>query len=137
MALDALARREHGYYELERKLLSKGFEPSEVDEQLSILVSEGLLDDARFAEAYVHYRVQKGYGPNRIRAELRERGIDDAVGELALQAADFDWASIIKLAWQKKFSGPPEDYQEKAKQARFLEYRGFSADSIMRFLAEL
>ena len=52
-------------------------------------------------------------------------------------AADFDWASIIKLAWQKKFSGPPEDYQEKAKQARFLEYRGFSADSIMRFLAEL
>ncbi|MGR8948983.1 MAG: regulatory protein RecX [Gammaproteobacteria bacterium] len=136
-ALDALARREHAHSELERKLLSKGYDATAVSEELSKLVTEGLLNDSRFAESYAYYRVRRGFGPNRLRAELKERGIAQDTIDLTLQAADFDWPSIIKLTWQKKFGRPPTDYQEKAKQARFLEYRGFTSESIMSFLASL
>ena len=132
-----MARREHSHYELQRKLSAKGYDSSSIAEELSRLLAERLLDDARFAESYAYHRAKRGFGPNRLRAELRERGVADSIVESTLETADFDWESIILATWQKKFGRAPTNYPEKAKQARFLEYRGFDGGAINDLLAKI
>lgn len=117
--------------------MAKGYNAEDIVGELSLLIEQGVLNDERFAEAYAYHRAQKGFGPNRLRAELGERGVDDAVVEATLAAADFDWRTIIKSTWQKKFRNAPANFQEKAKQSRFLEYRGFTGNAISHLFAEL
>ncbi|HEX5636173.1 MAG TPA: regulatory protein RecX, partial [Gammaproteobacteria bacterium] len=74
-ALGLLARREHSAVELKRKLQQKGYNSSDIDTELSQLQRDGSLSDRRFTEAYVNMRMNRGYGPMRILAELRDRGI--------------------------------------------------------------
>ena len=73
----------------------------------------------------------RGHGPARIRAELRERGVAAEEIEAGLDAAAEDWAAIAREARRRRFGlSPPGDYRERARQSRFLQYRGFSADQI-------
>lgn len=92
---------------------------------LRSLTDAGLQDDSRFAEAYVRYRRDRGYGPRRIAEELRQRGIDDALKERALAVADDDWLDCAVQVYSKKFRDAPGNYAERTKQMRFLQYRGF------------
>ena len=97
------------------------------------LQAEGLQSDERFTETYIHYRIEKGYGPLRIRQELRERGVPDEIVELCLEQLDPDWQNFIAGVREKKFGKKsPADYKERAKQSRFLQYRGFTGEQINR-----
>lgn len=129
-AMDLLARREHSQIELKRKLRQREFEPDLIEQALSQLAEEGLQSDARFAEAYAMMRANRGYGARRIELELQERGISDSLRDIALEAID-DWAERAQQARIKKF-GPavPTDAASKAKQLRFLQYRGFEGDAL-------
>lgn len=125
-AMDLLARREHSRLELKRKLLTKGFEADAIEACIEELVADGLLSDIRFAEAYINHRSQRGFGPHRIRQELRERGVIDTHINLALEEATIDWDGLAEQCRQKKFGvAQPDDYDESARQRRFLQYRGF------------
>jgi regulatory protein len=129
--LELLARREHSRRELERKLAARGFAPEVVAAVLADLEESGALKDARFAESFVRARAARGQGPERIRAELRERGVADARAEEALAAADVDWLATARAVRAKRFGAePPRDYAERARQARFLQYRGFDGAQI-------
>jgi regulatory protein len=129
--MDLLARREHSEQELSRKLASRNFEPELVESTVSELVSEGLLDNARFAEAFVHSRHQRGQGPHKIRAELRERGIDDGLIAECLDDPDLQWSGLLEQVRIKRF-GPelPADFKERSRQMRFLQQRGFTQEQI-------
>jgi len=133
--MDLLARREHGRRELRDKLLQRGFEPDRVEQVLAELAGEGLQSDERFTEAYLRQRRERGYGPLRIRQELQQRGIAEALITGAMACYEGDWS---ELAWQarcKRFgSVPPADLRERARQTRFLQYRGFSGADIRRAL---
>ncbi len=134
-AMDLLARREHAVDELRDKLIRRDLEPSLVAQVLQALEDEGLLSDARFTEAYVRYRHGSGYGPQRIRQELRQRGVDDALQARYLTAAEVDWFALARQARDKRFGpGLPDDYKERARQARFLQYRGFTQEQIQSAL---
>jgi regulatory protein len=89
------------------------------------------LDDGRFAEAFVTAHADRGQGPHRIREELKALVPSD-VAQAAL-AAGPDWGALARRVRAAKF-GPeaPPDWKTKARQARFLQYRGFSADHIRR-----
>ena len=130
-ALDLLARREHSRRELERKLAARGFATDVIAGALDGLERRGLLVAARFGESFVRVRVARGQGPVRIRAELAERGIDAAEAEALLAAADIDWADAARAVRRKRFGfAAPRDFKERARQARFLEYRGFDSRQI-------
>ena len=130
-----LAGREHSSSELRRKLLDRGCESAAVERILAGLREKRLLSDERFAESYVEQRVGKGYGPLRIRAELRERGIEGPLIDRLLALDDADWLERLAEIHKKKFgSRPPGTRAELARQARFLEYRGFSTSQVCRFL---
>jgi regulatory protein len=130
-----LAAREHSRGELRRKLLARGFHRDDVERLLSDLVGRGLLSDARFVEAYVAERVRRGYGPLRVRAELRERGVEEILIDQGLEPFRDAWTDALSRAHDKKFGPlPPTDRMEFGRRARFLQYRGFTAEQVCRVL---
>ena len=132
-ALKFLSRREYSRYELQRKLTAKGWSVAEVGIVLDELAAERLQDDSRFVGAYSRYRSEAGYGPRRILAELAERGIKEVPAELADENSAC-WLEALQRVWQKKFNGQaPRDLATKAKQARFLIYRGFTPEQVYQF----
>ena len=136
-ALRLLARREHSVLELRRKLEQRGWQGGPLDEVLDSLVDQNLLSDRRFAEVYTRTRIERGYGPLRIRAELRERGIDAALAEAALEAEAPDWSEQARDARLRRFGeAPPADFREKVRQMRFLQRRGFDGGHIRAALGE-
>jgi regulatory protein len=130
-ALELLARREHSRRELTRKLSARGFPDEVIAPVLDELERSGALADARFTDTFVRSRVAKGQGPQRIRSELAQRGIGHAEADEVLRGAEVDWLETIRAVRRKRF-GPelPRDYAERARQARFLQYRGFLSEQI-------
>lgn len=135
-AMDLLARREHGRAELTRKLRQRGASPEMIEHELDRLADEGLLSETRYLESYISSRARSGYGPSRIREELTQRGLPRGDVEQALRDADIDWQVQLVDLWQRKFSGQlPSDPRERARQTRFLVYRGFSMERVGRLLS--
>ena len=133
-AMDLLARREHGRVELSRKLRLRGAPTDLIEPALDRLAEEGLLSEARYLESFVRMRANAGYGPLRIREELAQRGLAREVIEQALRDSGFDWNAQLYEVWQRKFGKLPGDQREKARQGRFLSYRGYSLEMIGRLL---
>jgi len=133
-AVRLLARREHTRAELARKLAPHGT-PEEIEMVLNQLARAGLQSDARFAEGYL--RSQAGrLGIARLRQTLRTKGVDAALIEA--QVADLpDELARARAVWEKKFATPPADAREWAKQARFLQGRGFSTEIVRKVLKEI
>lgn len=130
-AVRLLARREHSVEELSRKLQSKGHSAAVVETVVAKLRDKKLVSDDRYSSSLVRHRAQRGQGPIRIRAELRQQGITDEAIEAQMKAPDLDWNAIAAAARQRKFGANlPRSMPERAKQTRFLQYRGFSSDQI-------
>lgn len=133
-AIRLLARREHSRRELARKLAQRGHAREAIEAALDALAAENLQSDARFAEAYVRSRLERGQGPLRIEAELGERGVAPALYRPLLEAAEEAWLERCREAHARRFDGPPQDRRERARQTRFLAGRGFTAAQIRRTL---
>jgi regulatory protein len=130
-AVALLARREHSRRELARKLAARAFRADVVASTLDRLEQSGLLDGQRFIESFIESRVARGVGPRRIRAELIERGIAAGAADAALTRSAPDWPAIARRVRRKRFGADgPMDFKERARQARFLEYRGFAGDQV-------
>jgi regulatory protein len=129
-AQNLLARRDYASVELERKLRTRGFEAAAIRSVLQELASSRLLDDDRFVEHFISYHASRGQGPVRIAIELRQRSISTESIDRHLDAVS-DWCERARTARRKKFGATvPRDFKSRARQARFLEYRGFSAEHI-------
>ncbi len=93
----------------------------------------GWLSDARFSEQVVHAR-QGRYGSLKVAHELREKGVPEAVAEKAVAAMAGDELANARAVWQRKFGAQPRSREEWARQARFLQSRGFGFDIIKKVL---
>lgn len=132
-AMDLLALREHSAEELRRKLKERDFDEDAIAVTLRELQADGLQSDFRFTEAFVRQRFQVGMGPLKIRFELRQKGIDDAITETLLDPLSERWDDSMKKQRARRFGETlPEDNAARMKQARFLQNRGFSPESVMR-----
>ncbi len=129
-AMDYLSRREHATHELFQKLLAKEeYEADDISEALARLVDQGLLSDERFTEAFISQRINRGSGPLKIRAELRQKGVSDAMIETFLNEHNGLWQeSALAVRIKKYGSECPSDLKETARQTRFLQSRGFSSE---------
>ncbi|MGZ4998616.1 MAG: regulatory protein RecX, partial [Methylobacter sp.] len=85
ICLRLLARREHSKKELLNKLALRGFSRDDAQPVIDELAEQGWQDDLRYAENYARFRIQKGYGPIRVKQELKQNGI-----------AAFDLESIVR-----------------------------------------
>ena len=126
-----MARREYACLELERVLVSKSVEPELANTVIAHLLSRDLISDHRFTEAFIYSRQQRCYGPIRIKAELRQRGVGDDLIAQSIHLDDSIWQERLSHVWQQKYHGQqPASYPEWAKQAKHLQYRGYTLDQI-------
>jgi regulatory protein len=133
VAMGLLCRREHSKFELTRKLKQREFEQDEIDAVIEVLQQDNLQSDNRFVESLVNSRINAGFGPIKIRHELRQKGVADGLVGDYFSNLEVDWPSSMSEQRIKKFGASiPFEYKEKMKQARFLQNRGFSPESVMR-----
>jgi regulatory protein len=131
VALALQAYREHGAKELEAKLARKGYNALTTAQVIDDLRQSGLVSDRRFAEAFVRSHAGRGHGPIRIRHELRELGVPTELIEDSLAGEITDWTQLAFDVRRRKFGAEvPKTYALRAKQMRFLQYRGFSTAQI-------
>lgn len=131
-AVALLARRDLACAELSARLQSRGYSREETDAALEVLKSERALDDVRYAQGQVLSRSERGQGPLRIREHLTGAGVAPQLVENAL-AAGPNWAELAGQVRRRRFGEePPGTEADALQQARFLQYRGFTADQIRR-----
>ncbi len=134
-AVRLLSRREHSAFEIRNKLAKREFDNSEIEQAIVELIQGDWLSDERFAEAYIRMRQIKGFGPVRISIELNERGVKESIVETYLYVGEISWSQTLVEQYKKKYKDKAiEDYNDKAKRIRFLQYRGFSLDSIYQLV---
>jgi regulatory protein len=132
-ALRLLARREHSRAELARKLESTGFVQQDIAPLLDEFETRNWLSDRRFAESYVaDHRARAG--SVKLAYDLRQRGVSDAIIEVVLSENRDSELERAREVWKKKFGSSPTDRAGKARQMRFLQSRGFGADTIRRVI---
>ena len=128
-AMNLLARREHSLAEMRHKLRRRFADEAAVEAALQKLVAENLQSDERYAESFARQRATRGYGPLRVRQEMRDKGLSDQAISEALEAAELDWAALAAQVLHKKFGRQGcADIKERARRVRFMQYRGFSTE---------
>lgn len=129
-AVALLARRDFASAELCEKLVTAGYEATAAQAAVADLVSGRVVNDERYTQNYVAYHADRGQGPLRIGRNLRELGLPAELIETTL-ADGPDWRALAREARIRRFGlVAPGTWPEKARQARFLQYRGFSSDHI-------
>ncbi len=125
LALRYLTRREYGVEELRRKLTQRGADSDIAQAVVERCAEENLVSDERFAQMYVRTRMRRLFGPLKIRAELRQRGVTESAVAAAMPDDDSNWFELAAQWAQKRCRGPL-DYAGRAKLYRSLVNRGFS-----------
>lgn len=149
-AMRLLSQRDHSEAELRRKLAAQPFvansrfgpqsshnsseepvNPALIEQVIAYCYQHNWLDDQRFANSFITGRSRKGYGAQRIRSELMQKGVEKEIVQAALTACDIDWCEQAKQVAQRKFGEPlPVEWKDKAKVQRYLLYRGFFQEEI-------
>lgn len=133
-----LARRDHSQQEILRKLRVKKYPDDDIFNVITEFTNKNLLSDQRFTEMHIRKQRRKGYGPLRITQELQSHQIDQAIVAQHLDINDNAWLDEIRAVWQKRFKGiKPNNFNDKAKQMRFLHYRGFTPEQIETLFKQL
>ena len=105
---------------------------AEIDTLLEHLAAQGHLSNERFVESRLHARSAR-FGNRRIEQELRQHGVAlDAPTQAQLRATEVARAREV---WRKKFGVLAQDAAGRARQARFLAARGFSADVVHKIVS--
>lgn len=147
LAFYYLSRRELSRHELRAKLIAKDCNPLQIDELLIEFADKGYQSDERCATMLVREAVRKGRGIHHIKDSLKKAGLDakdfGGLDELIARsgetltdgtvleggADEIDWLKLAVEARCKKYGDtPPKDPKDKARQLRFLQYRGFEMD---------
>lgn len=128
-ALRLLAQREHSRTELAKKLKPHAGTEEDLTALLDELSLRKLLSDERYAESRTRV-LSRRFGAARIAHELRSVGVDEQLAEQALKAARVTEVERAREVWRRKFRAAPQTREERARQVRFLQSRGFSFDAI-------
>jgi len=135
-ALLLLTRRDHSRRELHQKLQLKGFPPAEISPTLDRLQQDNLLNEERFITSFIRSRRAKGFGPLKICAELQKHGIDSGCILANEEWQETLWfEAAIKVRTKRFGADIPPEKQERLRQARYLQQRGFTADHIRQALS--
>jgi len=130
-ALASLSMREHSIKELSDKLARKEYQQDSIEIVIKECLGFNYLNDKRFAEIYWRSRARKGFGPNKILMELKQKGIESVMAQQASQQNELDFDEVVKRVYLKKFKQTTiKDFKEKAKRQNYLYQRGFGIELI-------
>lgn len=133
-AFAVLTRKEYSKADLIEKLALYAEHRDEVITLVEELARENYQSDQRVAEMMLSSQKRKGKGPNRIKLALKNKKINSELIQDELK--ETDWVAEAYSLKVKKFGKTVErDPKLKAKQIRFLQYRGFDLDTIFKVIA--
>lgn len=130
-ALGWLGRREFSVKGMRERIYRRFPDANSVDvtHTLEWLLEQNYLNDERFGGMLFRYRVGRGQGKIRVRQALQQEGLSVELIETLFDEAEVDWFEHAFDIHQRRFANKPiTDNKEKARQLRFLQYRGFAAD---------
>lgn len=150
LAFYYLSRREYGRAELKQKLIDKEQEPEKIETLLDEFEEKGYQSDYRTTLMLIRESIRKGRGRGHIKQEFYRKkiampdNVDELIDMANTESEEFsefiddsadnlvegvDWLKLAVTARTKKYGDDiPTDQKNKAKQLRFLQYRGFNAD---------
>ena len=131
-AMDILSRQEVSRLGLKRKLAPHTESEEELENVLNEFSERNWQSDLRYAETYIHSKSRK-HGSLRLKQALAQQGIDEETSRKLLPDRLSEKQAAMDVL-RKKFKHPATDLKEKQKQARFLAYRGFDADTVQTAL---
>ena len=139
-ALDLLNRRDYGSAELCAKLVEKGAVPDDAEAAVRYMIRVGFIDDERYAAMVARHYAAKGYGPARVREELRRRKLDRELWDAAIDALP-DSGEKAEILFKNKMRGKGADADALRRACAALARRGFAWEDIRaaqeRYLAEM
>lgn len=138
-ALDLLGRRDHSRGELRKKLVVRGFEEKDLEAALERLASQGLIDDANFAAAWVESALRGGRGFGaKLLVDLLQKGVprETAVQAIAAAAVENDEDAVLADIVQRRFAAfinETATQKERQRVYSYLQRRGISLSSIISY----
>ncbi len=140
VALRMLTRREHCEAEVRQKLESRNFDDIAIDSAIEELKNYGYLNDSRYAEAFLRYRMQRGEAPWMAAAKARQKGVEALALQVALDDAEasYDGFQVCRelLSQRDPQRLRHDDERVWQRHARFLRNKGHDAATILRILNE-
>ena len=129
-------------YEVRLKLKENGFAEDVIDEVLDILEKEEYLNDKVYCEIFIEDKKKlNGYGKNKIKSLLIQKGISKNIFEGFLNEFEYDeeFDNALKMGIEKLelLSNEEDNYKKKQKIINYLTYRGFGFDVINDVLKEI
>lgn len=135
-AFALLTRRDYSQIELITKLNQYAVNPEEVTKLVEELAEQNYQSDQRVAELTLASQIRKGKGLQRIKQTLKAKHLDAEL--ITQELEEVDWLQQAYQLKIKKFGEEvTKDQKIKAKQIRFLQYRGFDMDVIMKAIARM
>ena len=135
-AVTLLAKRDYASGEIKQCLKRYSSDEDSINSVMDRLISHHYLDDSRLIEKEIKKQLAKRHGPSRVKQEVRLKGLELLAIEQALEDLDVDWFELAEELRIKKFGDElPKDPKEKAKQIRYLQYRGHTMGIIIELLS--
>lgn len=127
-----LARQDYAQATIVQKLKQRQATSEQIAQLVDWAIQLGYIDDERYCRGFIQRHAAKHHGLMRIRQEAAQKGLNREIIENALNELEIDWYQLAQSAYNKKFSRSNKklDFKEKAKQMRYLSYRGFNRDEI-------
>ncbi|MDZ4714910.1 MAG: regulatory protein RecX [Cytophagales bacterium] len=135
------AYQERSHKEVRNKLYGYGLYQSEVEELLTQLISEGFLNEERFAKAFAggKFRMNK-WGKNKIVHALQTHGVTPTCIQRGLREIDqSSYNQVLRDLLEKKISrlDEPNIYRTRQKAGQFAIGKGYEADLVWATLKEI
>ena len=135
-AADLIGKRAMSRSTLEKKLKEKGASETEARYASEWLEAIGAINDADYAVLLAQHCARQGYGPQRVREKLSEKGVPRELWDDALESLP-DPAETIDRFLESKLRGRTLDEKEKKRLSDALLRRGFSWSDVKAGLNRL
>jgi len=135
------AYQERSHKEVKNKLYEYGLYASQVDEILSRLITDGFLNEERFAKAYAggKFRIKK-WGKLKIKNELEFLGLTKNCIQRGLNEIEpSDYTKTVKQLIKKKSAETKEEnpFKKRDKVARFVISKGYESELVWEYVKDL
>jgi SOS response regulatory protein OraA/RecX len=113
------------------KLTAKGVDRETASRAAAYLTDRGYIREEDTATLRARQSVRKGWGPRRIREDLRAQGFTEEAADEAMEALDGeDWVENCAAVLSKKYGEIPDDRGERQKMIAALMRLGYDADTV-------
>lgn len=135
------ARQERCQQEVRDKLYAWEVPAREVEPIISQLIGEGYLNEGRFAEHFaVSKSRQKGWGPRKIEAALKQKQVSEPCIRAALKAIDREeqeglLKKLVAKRWEKERE--PNNFRKRQKVMAYFLRKGFPVAEVEQALSSL